>query len=82
MRTPGHLLNSRVLSFHHAGSITTVMVSADERSNEFRTRVESLKEFADTKEIPEVRGLPFGSCNAVPMHRRGLSSRRIYQAID
>ena len=30
------------------------MVSADERSNEFRTRVESLTEFVEAKEIPEV----------------------------
>jgi len=32
-----------------------VMVSADERSNEFRTRVESLGEFVEAKEIPKVR---------------------------
>jgi len=37
-----------------AGSITTVMVSADERSMEFRTRVEGLNEFAEAKEIPPV----------------------------
>eukprot|EP00983_Pelagomonas_calceolata_P038162 1136694-Pelagomonas_calceolata.AAC.2 len=42
------------LPFSSSGSITTVMVSADERSNEFRHRVETLNEFSETKEIPPV----------------------------
>eukprot|EP00983_Pelagomonas_calceolata_P088329 1157179-Pelagomonas_calceolata.AAC.18 len=37
----------------HPGSITTVMVSDDERSNILRERVESLNAFSEQKELPE-----------------------------
>mmetsp|Transcript_24687 Transcript_24687/g.67260 ORF Transcript_24687/g.67260 Transcript_24687/m.67260 type:complete len:936 (+) Transcript_24687:138-2945(+) len=49
----GYLLASVVLNSYILGSITTVMVSDDERSNILRERVESLNAFSEQKELPE-----------------------------
>ncbi|KAF5827674.1 cyclic nucleotide-binding-like protein [Dunaliella salina] len=49
----GYLLICVVLNAYILGSITTVMVSDDERSNTYRERVEALNAFAEQKELPE-----------------------------
>jgi len=48
------LHNTYTLHPRLAGSITTVMVSDDERSNEYRERVEGMRSFVKQKELPEV----------------------------
>ncbi|KAF5828009.1 hypothetical protein DUNSADRAFT_18369 [Dunaliella salina] len=49
----GYLLVCVLLNAYILGSITTVMVSDDERSNTYRERVDGLNAFAEQKELPE-----------------------------
>lgn len=49
-----YMLLNIVLQAYILGTITLIMVKADERSKNYRDRMEGLKAFADANELPEV----------------------------